>query len=502
MNTNPIAVFLDGTKNIGREGSESNTNVYTLFRETEAKHQSIRYVEGIASDPVPVISMFGSWKMWAKQETDALLGSGATDMLQKAYLFICENYDPRRPLFLFGFSRGAFVASILAGFLYRVGVLFAEPFDESALAKAFYLYYMDADGKDFAELVRQVEQSSGRNVESIRTHFLGQWDAVETLEVAGFSAPTEQLLLAIAKRERSKPLPNWIDKACHALAIHEVRQLFEPNVWSGVSNADTQSLEQAWFPGAHADVGGGYNLKESKNRQHYAQISLMWMRDRACEAGLKTNPIVVEGSSIADDKPTTPATATFCGLPPRIRPILEHMPPNNVQGFYLHDSVIERLWEPIEKAYSKASILMRNAWKAADSASMRFHYAEFLGSDEMPKLNSQQLKQDIADLWKFLSGKEALSHDELVTRLGMALIFYLSPDRYIVGGKTPPQPIVDQLLPALAAVEKKLSEYVHKNSARRLHEYHVYLLWMTLTLSLAHMDHPGYKVAKRKVIKI
>lgn len=502
MNTNPIAVFLDGTKNIGRKGSETNTNVYKLFQATVEECQSVRYLEGIASDPVPIGGVLGSLMTRAKQETDAALGSGATDMLQKAYLFICENYESTRPLFLFGFSRGAFVASMLAGFLYRVGVLFAKPFNESTFAKAFYLYYVDADGKDFAELVLQVEQASGHKAEGIRTHFLGQWDAVETLEVAGLSAPTEQLLLVIAKRERSKPLPNWINKACHALAIHEVRQLFEPNVWSGVSDATTQSLEQTWFPGAHADVGGGYDLEESKNRQHYAQISLMWMRDRACQAGLNAAPIVVEGSFAPNDKPTTPALATFCGLPPRPRPNLKNTLPNNGQGCYLHDSVLERLWEPIEKAYSSANILMRNAWKEADSATMRFHYAEFLGNSNMGKLNSQQLKRYIADLWSFLSGKKTLSHSELVTRLGMALIFYLSPDRYILVGKAPPQPIVDQLLPALLAVENQLSKSVHKNSVRRLHEFEVYLLWMTLTLQLSHMDHPGYKVIKKKVVKL
>lgn len=496
MNDNPIAVFLDGTGNFGEAGSPKDTNVHKLFLATEADTKSKHYVRGIASDPKPE-GIFGK----LKQKFDQALGGGATDRLQDAYWFISENYNSKRPLFLFGFSRGAFVASMLAGFLHRVGVLFAKPVREEDLAKAFYLYYHDEDGKEFADLVQQVEKAFGRTAEGIRTHFLGQWDTVETLDVAGFSAPSEQLLLAIAKRERSKPLPDWVDNACHALAIHEVRPLFEPNVWSGTTH-NNQSLEQVWFAGAHADVGGGYTPEESKCRQHYAQISLKWMRDRACAAGLNAKTINIDSVPALEDMPTTPAPITFCGLPPRMRPILASMPPNNSQGFYLHDSVIERLWDPIEDAYSKAKVSMHQAWEAADDAAMRFHYSQFFGNAGVPELTPRQLKHDIDDLWEFLSGTIQLSQGELTMRLALALIFYLFPDRYILREQALPKPVINQLIPALQAVEAQLCTSIHKALATRRWEYGVYLEWMALTLQSLRIHHPGFKIVKKKVVKI
>jgi len=60
--------------------------------------------------------------------------------------------------------------------------------------------------------------------DGIRTHFLGQWDAVESMGVARMGAATEAWLREIAARERDKPLRHRIDHARHALALHYRRQ--------------------------------------------------------------------------------------------------------------------------------------------------------------------------------------------------------------------------------------------------------------------------------------
>lgn len=499
MPDHPIAVFLDGTGNKGENDNPANTNVFNLFQLTGTDRQSTHYVEGIASDPTPITGLFGGLRTRFAQLFDQAFGGGATARLQDAYAFICREYRPGRPLYLFGFSRGAFTASLLSGFLYRVGVLFAQPVDKADLAKAFYLYYHDEDGQEFADLVRQIEHATGRSAEGIRTHFLGQWDAVETLEVAGLSAPGEQMLLAIAERERSRPLPQWIDSACHALALHEVRPLFAPNLWSGVST-DSQSLEQVWFAGAHADVGGGYTPEENRNGGYYARVSLKWMVDRARRAGLDMRMIEDEGDSASTQRLTTPAPETFCGMHPRLRAVLANMSPNNPQGLYIHDSAIERLW--LTGHSDLDSPPMQEAWQEADRAMMRFHYSQCFGDVGTPPLTPEQLRHHSAEFWDFLSGELALSPDALATRLRTMLAFYYSPSSYILNAHTVAPAVVGQLIDALNLVEKQLSTSVHENVAGRMAEYRTYLAWLTLTFTLSNKNPPGFAIVKKKVVKI
>jgi hypothetical protein len=77
--------------------------------------------------------------------------------------------------------------------------------------------------------------------------------------------------------------------AYHALAIDEHRPAFKPTLWQKVvpPSGDTPSprdffdVEQRWFVGAHANVGGGYE------NDLLAQRPLEWMIGKAIEHGLK-----------------------------------------------------------------------------------------------------------------------------------------------------------------------------------------------------------------------
>ena len=65
-------------------------------------------------------------------------------------------------------------------------------------------------------------------------------------------------------------LSDCVDNAFQALALDEHRASFEPALWEKRGN-NTTNLIQVWFPGAHANVGGGYNDQELAN------ITLAWM---------------------------------------------------------------------------------------------------------------------------------------------------------------------------------------------------------------------------------
>ncbi|MDQ2820813.1 MAG: DUF2235 domain-containing protein [Pseudomonadota bacterium] len=229
-----IVVFIDGTGNNGWKDGVRQTNVFKLYQQVDKSTSRVRYIRGIGTDPQPLTGMFPALWGWFQNKCDQGLGAGATIRLKHAYRFIARHYEPGDEIFLFGFSRGAFLAQILAGFLQRVGLLFRNPPPGYTVEQAFWLYWADQDGALFADFLRQVMPAAA-GADGIRTHFLGEWDAVESMDIAGMGAASEEWLREIAKREREKPLPNWIDHARHAVALHEVRQPFEPLLWSGVS---------------------------------------------------------------------------------------------------------------------------------------------------------------------------------------------------------------------------------------------------------------------------
>lgn len=58
---------------------------------------------------------------------------------------------------------------------------------------------------------------------------------------------------------RSLRFHDSIENVRHALALNETRTLFKPELYDYITNnlAEGRSLIQAWFVGAHADIGGG-----------------------------------------------------------------------------------------------------------------------------------------------------------------------------------------------------------------------------------------------------
>lgn len=78
------------------------------------------------------------------------------------------------------------------------------------------------------------------------------------------------------------------ENAFHALALDEHRKNFEPTFWtrtvrtgqSGPPDRPLDHVEQRWFVGAHANVGGGYASDP------LAQRPLKWLMDKAAGLGL------------------------------------------------------------------------------------------------------------------------------------------------------------------------------------------------------------------------
>jgi uncharacterized protein (DUF2235 family) len=205
------------------------------------------------------------------QLTGGAFGIGISRNVRDAYRFIVHNYAEGDELYFFGFSRGAFTVRSTTGFIRNVGIL-RKQFDHR-VNEGWDLYKRRDAGPDGEDAVRLREACS---VYPVRVKFLGVWDTVGALGMPG--------LLNFIGRKRfafhDVALSRSVDHAYHAIAIDEKRRFFRPTLWEQHPEPGGQVLEQAWFPGVHADVGGGYV------EQGLADCTLDWMVQKARATGL------------------------------------------------------------------------------------------------------------------------------------------------------------------------------------------------------------------------
>ena len=75
--------------------------------------------------------------------------------------------------------------------------------------------------------------------------------------------------------------------------MDEHRKPYEAALWDPTEKPK-QVVEQRWFIGAHADVGGGYEDRR------LSDITLSWMQDNARSCGLRLDPSRVPKVTNAD----------------------------------------------------------------------------------------------------------------------------------------------------------------------------------------------------------
>lgn len=267
-----IVVCCDGTWNTPdqtAEGRPSQTNV-TKLATAVADHdgagvpQVVYYQPGVGTSP-------------GERLRGGAFGMGLSRGVQEVYRFIIGAYEPGDELFLFGFSRGAYMARSTAGLIRNVGILRRENADQIGPAYALY--------RDRVVRPRDVESQLFRRSFShpdLRIRFLGVWDTVGALGIPWSGIPViDRLNRRWAFHDTQ--LSSTVQAAYQALAIDEARKPFTPAVWKQKPGAD-QVLEQVWFTGVHCDVGGGYP------QTGLSDIALRWMAQRAQSCGLALRP--------------------------------------------------------------------------------------------------------------------------------------------------------------------------------------------------------------------
>lgn len=209
-------------------------------------------------------------------------GYGLTDNIREAYRGLAERFRPGDRIFLLGFSRGAYTARSLAGLIRKCGIL-RQP-DEQRVRQAYDLYRDKTTHPD-ADAARAFRQ---RHSHETRIRFIGVWDTVGNLGIPLSGVPFGRDYF----QWHDTALSGIVDYACQALAIDEHRRDFAPALWNA-RKPENLDVEQRWFIGAHANVGGGYRHDRLPN------LPLAWMQRKAAAAGLAfttTVPVSPEDS--------------------------------------------------------------------------------------------------------------------------------------------------------------------------------------------------------------
>ena len=275
-----IVILLDGTSN---QISRDRTNVLRLYQTLVKDADQLVYYD-------PGVGTFGGDSSWfrtgakAREVWGLATGMGLDRNVKEAYRFLIENYDDgsggdpreRDKIMIFGFSRGAYTARVLAGFIHAIGLL---PVHSLNLLDYAYRAYKGIDEKDDhdAESFREVrlfERTLGTDRPPIR--LLGLFDTVASVIENGRSG--------IRLKSHAFTSRNWsVESVLHAVAIDERRTMFQPQLWQpdqeywgnpfNQAAAQPQDIKEVWFAGGHGDVGGGYPEKQSA----LAKIPLSWM---------------------------------------------------------------------------------------------------------------------------------------------------------------------------------------------------------------------------------
>jgi hypothetical protein len=258
-----IVVCCDGT---GNEYGDRLTNVAKLHSVLELDGQAIFYDPGVGTFSIrETITRPGSSVYKA---LGLGLGVGFRDNVSQAYSFIVRNFDVGDRIYLFGFSRGAYTARVVASLIRGVGILRVG--QENLIPYA--LRYLEVRGgvtnwRRLRGFRRQFSQKGQPGLV-----FLGLWDTVSSVSWAW----DRQVFTATAQNRS-------VNIVRHAVSIDERRAFFRTNLWRGSRRG--QDVKQVWFAGVHSDVGGSYPECQSG----LSKIALEWMIVEAREHGLLVN---------------------------------------------------------------------------------------------------------------------------------------------------------------------------------------------------------------------
>ncbi|KAG0664678.1 hypothetical protein C6P44_000658 [Monosporozyma unispora] len=214
-----IIMCFDGTSE--NFGPDPFTNVLKIYRLLDTKSQLCYYQPGIGTsnnfDSVNTWTRYLSWSR-LKNVLDSMFAFCLDDHIVSAYLFLMKHYEVNDQIYMFGFSRGAFIARVLAGMLERVGLL------NDGLDDMVHMAWKIYENWEFAEqplqpnyattLIQEFTKTFCRDYQ-IKIHFQGLFDSVNSVGLF------RDRLFPCTQRS------NIVNHVRHALSIDERRGKFK-----------------------------------------------------------------------------------------------------------------------------------------------------------------------------------------------------------------------------------------------------------------------------------
>ena len=223
-----IIILLDGTWNdengLNNDGLVTNIVHLSRILINDQEKQVVQYHRGVGNDDD---------NNWFEKVWGGTSGDGVKQIIDNAYVQLVDTWKPGDIIKIFGFSRGAAGARMLASKIYREGIpekINVEYDDENNVSKYTPI------GK----------------IKHIDISFLGVWDTVSAFGVVNNLG--RLLFEKTGDLFTNNHISPNIQRAVHLLAIDESRKIFTPSLM----NHKEGVTHEVWFPGVHSDIGGSY----------------------------------------------------------------------------------------------------------------------------------------------------------------------------------------------------------------------------------------------------
>ncbi len=235
-------------------------------------------------------------------------GAGSKARVARAYEFLASNYNPGDEIYVFGFSRGAFIARAFVGTLAYGGLYKPRGLESPTRLRELGAMQWEAV-RDVSDIeawggtdedstkadIARVMKIDPNDMHGVPIKFLGLWDTVPAQAGVRFDHDARPLVTEFGserpapkgKRFKIQAYPNT-ERVAHAMSIDDKQELFVPVLMGSPRRADKTEVIEVWFPGAHSDIGGGY-----ADSNALAGVTLNWMlRQLADERIVASNRMV------------------------------------------------------------------------------------------------------------------------------------------------------------------------------------------------------------------
>jgi uncharacterized protein (DUF2235 family) len=330
-------------------GDDVNDDM-SSFRTADEQERSLLNTAGECIQIAKYLHGVGDTRNWLAKLIGGSTGAGLITRIVRGYTFLSRNYVPGDRIVLVGFSRGAYTARALGGMVATQGLMDPE---QSNLADKDIAYRLgSAVWADYRRRKSASDPSAAARLESVLNDLPGfftnaaaipmvgpislaciaVWDTVGALGIPVYNMNSERIDLF---QFADTALSSAVQTGLHAVAVDEQRADFSPTLW----NLDPGRIVQMVFPGAHADVGGGYPQGAESG---LSDGSLQWMCEQLAAQGVLFRPTPLAGLA---PNPLGPAHQPWTEPVWRFAP---HALRNTIQGLPPHASFTQRLGQLVQ----------------------------------------------------------------------------------------------------------------------------------------------------------